>query len=48
MTDLQLANNILNKYIAAYPKARDIREYTEYVNDMNRAELEFENTIITD
>ena len=46
MTDLQLANTILNKYIAAYPKAKDIQEYTEYVYDMNRAELEFENTLI--
>jgi hypothetical protein len=48
MTDLQLANTILNKYIAAYPDADDIEEYTEWVYDMNRAELEEENALITD
>ena len=48
MTDLQLANKILNKYAAAYPKARDLTEYTEYVYDMNRAELELEDTLIAD
>jgi hypothetical protein len=46
MTNLQLINSILTKYKTAYPKARDLAEYTEYVNDMNRTELEFENTLI--
>jgi hypothetical protein len=46
MTDLQLINSILNKYVESYPNAKDIKEYTEYVNDMTRAELEFENTLI--
>jgi len=48
MKDRQLANSILAKYTAKYPQARDLAEYTEYVYDMNRAELEFENTLIAD
>ena len=48
MTDLQLANKILNKYTAAYPTAPDLAEYTEYVYDMNRAELELEDMLIAD
>ena len=48
MTDLQLANNILAKYTTKYPGADDLEEYTEYVYDMNRTELELENTLITD
>ena len=48
MTNQQLIDTILTKYKAAYPKARDIKKYTEYVNDMNRAELEFENMLIAD
>ena len=46
MTDLQLINSILNKYADRYPDADDLDEYTEYVNDMTRTELEFENTLI--
>ena len=46
MTDRQLINSILTKYVESYPDADDIEEYTEYVNDMTRAELEFENTLI--
>ena len=46
MTDEQLIKSILTKYKKKYPRARDIVEYIEYVNDMNRAELEFENTLI--
>jgi hypothetical protein len=42
MTDFELANLILNNYVTAYPEADDIEEYTEYVYDMNRAELEAE------
>ena len=48
MTDQQLINNILNKYINNYPDVDDIDEYTEYVNDMNRVELEYENSLIPD
>jgi hypothetical protein len=48
MTDLQLANTILAKYVAKYPNAPDYQEYVEYVYDMTRAELEFENTMIAD
>ena len=48
MTDQQLIENILSKYHKKYPKATDWSEYVEYVNDMNRAELEFENTLIPD
>ena len=39
-------NGILNKYTERYPDADDLDEYTEYVNDMSRAELEVENTLI--
>ena len=46
MTDLQLINTILTKYAKAYPNADDLEEYTEYVTDMTRAELENENTLI--
>ena len=48
MTNDQLIQNILTKYRAKYPNARDLAEYKEYVEDMNRAELEFENTLIAD
>ena len=48
MTDLQLANKILNKYTAAYPTAPDLEEYAEYLYDMNRVELELEDTLIAD
>lgn len=48
MTDQQLIENILTKYQKRYPAARDLAEYTEYVNDMNRAELELENILIAD
>jgi hypothetical protein len=48
MTNQQLIDNILAKYKKQYRSARDLAEYTEYVNDMNRAELEFENTLIAE
>ena len=48
MTDRKLANTILAKYAAKCPNAPDYREYIEYVYDMTRAELEFENTLISD
>ena len=48
MTDKEMMNNILSKYKAKYPDAPDMEEYIEYVYDMNRAELEFENTLLPD
>ena len=48
MTNQELITNILTKYSKQRPAPRDLAEYTEYVNDMNRAELEFENTLIAD
>ena len=48
MTDRELINNILSKYNNSYPNSDDWDEYVEYVNDMNRVELEYENTLIKD
>ena len=48
MTDKELINNILSKYNNSYPNSDDWDEYVEYVNDMNRVELEYENTLIKD
>ena len=48
MTDQELIVNILTKYQNKYPNSTDWDEYVEYVNDMNRGELEFENTLIPD
>ena len=48
MTDLQLAKRILAKYATKYPGSDDLEEYSDWVYDMNRAELEFENTLIAD
>ena len=49
MTDQDLINNILHKYTVKYGNSYgDLEEYTEYVNDMNRGELEYENTLIPD
>ncbi len=46
MTDRELMNNILKKYGDKYPNSPDWDEYVEYVYDMTRVELEFENTLI--
>ena len=47
MTDQELKDNIISKYTQKYGNSYgDLEEYTEYVDDMNRAELEFENTLI--
>jgi len=45
MTNTELATAIITAYNQKNPRARDKKSYAEYVNDMNRAELEFEYTL---